>query len=230
MFIRVVFLLILVGISFVSGGCISFLGKEKEVLSLQELSEPAEASVAAAVVSGSDKQVVLRPGLVLKVVVFVAGDVEISEICRISYGGYISIPLVGKVVAQGMTIGELSESLEANYGKNYFVNPTVYISYETKGVKGVSPWGFVTVLGRVKKPGRVSMPATHDLSLTLALQQAGGFSSSAKQSAIRISRLNSDGEREKIKVNLDRVGAKGKGEEDIDLQAGDVIYVPETIF
>ena len=180
---------------------------------------------------GKDLRAVLRPGLVVKVAVFVAGKEEISETRRIADNGFLSLPLVGRFMARGMAIDELAQALEARYAESFFVNPTVEVSFVMDDNKGnASPWGFITVLGRVKEPGRVGMPATQDMTLTLALQLAGGFDTSAKQSAVRITRQVDHGEKRTFKVDLDRVGAKGRGEEDIMLRPGDVVYVPETIF
>ena len=179
---------------------------------------------------GKDLRAVLKPGLVVKVAVFVAGKEEISETRRIAENGYISLPLVGRFMARGMAIDELAQALEARYAESFFVNPTVEVSFVMEDKGNSSPWGFITVLGRVKEPGRVGMPATQDMTLTLALQLAGGFASSAKQSAVRITRQVNNGEKRTIKVDLDRVGAKGRGEEDIMLHPGDVVYVPESIF
>jgi protein involved in polysaccharide export with SLBB domain len=84
-------------------------------------------------------------------------------------------------------------------------------------------------LGRVKKPGRVAIPATRDLTVSMAVQQAGGFDTSAKDTAIRITRSvgGKTGSRE---VNLRAVGAQGRVAEDLMLLPGDVVFVPELMF
>jgi protein involved in polysaccharide export with SLBB domain len=86
------------------------------------------------------------------------------------------------------------------------------------------------VLGRVKEPGRVAIPATRDLTVSGAIQQAGGFAPSAKDSAILVTRSLPDGKTESRTINLKAVGTAGRLEDDIILQAEDVVFVPEAMF
>ena len=194
-------------------------------------SEASGDMESVAPVAPNNQLTVLKPGLVVKVVVFVAGNEEISEERRIAENGFITLPLSGRQMVQGMTADELEQDLEQLYSERYFVNPTVEVSFVQGNEHGsASPWGFVTVLGRVKTPGPVNIPATQDMTLTLALQRAGGFDTSARQNAIRITRQMDGGRKKTLKVDLGRVGAEGKVEEDITLQPGDVVYVPESMF
>ena len=115
--------------------------------------------------------------------------------------------------------------------KEYLVNPQVILDFVRDDNKeGLSPWGNVTVLGRVKKPGRITIPATRDLSVSAAIQQAGGFDTSAKDTAIRITHRNDRGVVTTREVNLHAVGAEGQIEEDVVLEPDDVVFVPELMF
>lgn len=239
MFVRTIVILVFVSVQLLLNGCVSsikMLEESQEFPAAQEALENAAVTAVLAEEDSSDEVEysqagVLRAGLLIKVVVFVSGDSEINEDCRISKNGYISLPLVGRCPVAGTTVEELTHALEELYSKRYFVNPTVDVSFiMDKRTVDLSPWGCVTVLGRVKNPGRVRMPATRDMTVTHAIQSAGGFASSAKQTAISVTRRKNDGAREKFKVNLDRVGAKENAEEDMVLMHGDVIYVFETIF
>ena len=223
MLVKAIIIYVLVGVQLVLCGCISTANKNDASIDLLVTNDTV-------VVSECDKKVVIQSGLLLKVVVFVSGSIEISETSRVSENGYMSLPLVGRFMAKGITVDQLAQALELSYAEKFYVNPTVDVSFIGEASDGISPWGFVTVLGRVKTPGRVSIPATNDMTLTLAIQCAGGLDTSAKQSAIRITRQTNDGKKTVLKVDINRVGAKGRGEEDLALHPGDVIYVPETIF
>ena len=94
----------------------------------------------------------------------------------------------------------------------------------------ISPWGSVTVMGQVKKPGRINIPPTQDLSLSMAIQLAGGLDRSAKETEIIITRISKEGEKKKLKLNLKTAASEGELENDIQLLPDDVIYVPERIF
>ena len=96
--------------------------------------------------------------------------------------------------------------------------------------EGVSPWGFVTVLGRVEKPGRIALPATRDMTVSGAIQKAGGFATSAKDNGILVTRLLPNGKTEARTINMRAVGTAGRLQEDIILEANDVVFVPEAMF
>lgn len=175
--------------------------------------------------------VVLRPGFVLNVAVIVYGVKEIDEPSkRITDAGDITLPMLGKIHVEGLTLEAVSAGLAELY-KAYFVQPRVIVEFNIDPTTDASsPWGYVTVLGRVVRPGRVNIPATRDLTVSGAIQRAGGFSSSARESGIRINRRKSDGKTDTLKVDLRSVGTEGKAEEDIVLQSGDIVFVPESIF
>ena len=174
----------------------------------------------------------LAPGYVLNVTVVVAGDKEIEDTNkRIQNDGTLTLSLLGSVKAEGRTLKQFKEQLYELYNKSYFVDPQVTVDFVfTPGNDSVSPWGYVTVLGRVKQPGRVNISPTGNLTLTHAIQQAGGFDTSAKDTDIRISRIDENGETKQMDINLRTIGSKGKTDDDIVLQAGDVVFIPELIF
>ena len=177
------------------------------------------------------EEVKLRPGLVVSMSVLVAGKKEIDEpVKRISDGGTLVLPLLGEMQVVDMSLGELQVKLESLYMK-YFVQPQVIVDFVRDGNKeGISPWGFVTVLGRVQNPGRIAIPATRDMTVSGAIQQSGGFAPSAKDTAILVTRSLPDGRTEKRTINLKAVGTAGRLEEDIVLEANDVVFVPELLF
>ena len=172
----------------------------------------------------------LRPGFIFNLTVLVGGKKEFEERAkRVTDEGTVNLPLVGTVAVQGLTQDQLQTVLAEQYG-SYLVNPQISIDLvQDEAVDSSSPWGSVTVLGRVKKPGRVAIPATRDLTVSMAVQQAGGFDTSAKDTAIRITR-SAGGKAGSREVNLRAVGAQGKVSEDIVLKSGDVVFVPELMF
>jgi len=161
----------------------------------------------------------------------VSGNKEIDEPAkRISNAGEISLPLIGNVQANGMSLDELTMRLTALYSE-YFVQPQVVIEFvKDQNSDMVSPWGYVTVLGRVKSPGRVSIPPTQDMTVSGAIQKAGGLDTSAKDSAIRVTRQLPNGKSPQYEVDLRSVGSRGRVHDDLILKPGDVIFVPEMIF
>ena len=173
----------------------------------------------------------LRPGLVIQVTVLVAGKKEIDEQNkRVSNSGEVVLPLIGEVNVNGMSLSDVATLLTKQYSA-FFINPQVVIEFVMEqGDEKVSPWGYVTVLGRIKAPGRVGIPPTQDLTVSTAIQQAGGLDTSAKDTAIRVTRQRPDGLMEQYEINLKAVGSEGQIRNDLILKPGDIIYVPEMIF
>lgn len=173
----------------------------------------------------------LRRGLVLGIKVIVAGKEEIAEPSkRISDTGRITLPMIGAVDTMDLPPDALAHQLEVEYGR-YFVNPQVIVDVvKDERPDAMSPWGSVTVLGRVKTPGRVAIPPTRDLTVSAAIQRAGGFDTSARRTAIRVTHRASNGSATTREVNLEAVGARGESGRDLVLEADDVVFVPEMIF
>lgn len=173
----------------------------------------------------------LRPGLVVEISVIVSGKKEIDERAkRVSERNTLMLPLLDTISVEGLTLEKLCERLTREY-QEYFIDPQVVVEFvRDDSGEALSPWGFVTVLGRVKKPGRVSLPATRDMTVSGAIQQAGGFDTSAKDTAIRITRRTDGGRSVVLEVDLRAVGARGRVEQDVGVQSDDVIFVPELVF
>ncbi len=172
----------------------------------------------------------LVPGVRLDVKVSVGGIEEVTELNRaVSGEGELYLPLIKGVKVEGMTRPEAIEHLTVLY-KKYFRDPEVEIIFRgAEDAEAVSPWGYVTVDGRVMSPKRIPLNATRKLMLSDAIALAGGLNTSAKDRSVRVTRKKTGGTFERQIVNLRDIVA-GRAEEDIVLQAGDKIYVPETIF
>ena len=178
-----------------------------------------------------DKSPQLRPGLLVRVTVLVSGKREIdAEVKRVSDNHLLDLPLIGPVSVQGLTLSELNSSLQVRY-QDYFIEPQVLAEFVfEERPDAISPWGSVVVLGRVRTPGRVNIPPTQDLTVSGAIHQAGGLDTSAKTSAIRLTRRKPDGSAERVTIDFTAVGQRGSVENDLLLMPGDVIFVPESMF
>jgi polysaccharide export outer membrane protein len=209
-----------------------------EVRALEKSGHGADETRRAASVPRNDSGGVtngtsslLKPGLVLRIDVHVLGKKEVEEESRrVGERGEITLPLIGAVKATEYTIDQLAAELQTRYSR-YYVNPQVVVEFVTdQRSGGAMPWGYITVLGRVKRPGRVFIPATRDLTVSAAIQEAGGFDTSARDTGIRLTRVGEDGKTLSQDVNLRAVGSKGELADDIVLRPGDVVYVPELVF
>ena len=87
---------------------------------------------------------------------------------------------------------------------------------------------YVFVDGAVKTPGQVESKSSRPITLLQAVARAGGLTERANLRGVHILRRNDQGAQTRIPVNLREI-RKGKAD-DIDLEDGDVIVVPETFF
>lgn len=170
----------------------------------------------------------LQPGYMLDITVLASGTPEIEEKGkRVSMEGTLLVPLLGNVKVAGLTLPALSDLLTEAY-KKYLRNPQVSLKF-AEGPGAVSPWGYVTVLGRVNRPGRVNMPAGGGMSVSMAIQAAGGFAKSAREAGIIVVRKHANNRIERFEVDLRDALHRGE-DADMRLASGDVLYVPVRIF
>ncbi len=109
----------------------------------------------------------IGPEDVLRIDVFQVPELSKLEV-RVSNDGTITVPLLGRVQAAGMTVGQLGRKLEIDWGKTYLQNPEVNVFVEQFQAEPV------TVLGEVAKPGPYYL--TGPRTLLEVLGMAGGLS------------------------------------------------------
>ncbi len=167
---------------------------------------------------------VLGPRDVLKISVW--GHQDLSGEFAVGLDGTIRFPLVGQLVASGLTEGQLAERLRVLLEKDYLVNPQVFVTVtEYKSKK-------VIVLGEVAKPG--AYPLTGDLTLLEILSQAGLSSSAGKevvlvrpgQKVASAGGAQSAGNTIK-RISVDKIRSADP-KENILVEDGDTIFIPKT--
>ena len=169
----------------------------------------------------------VRPGVALGISVTATGTQGVqAKQYFVDAEGYITMDLIGQVKCDGLTLIGLQQKITAAY-KEYFLDPHVTATFIYQaGGNMVSPWGTVTVLGEVGRPGPVDVPATMDLRVTRALQLAGGANSLADKRRVLVTRCDKDGKQHKTRVDLIEIGEEGRPDKDMLLKAGDVVWVP----
>ena len=211
----------LLSVSFV---CISMVGCDT-VGDLFRDDKPVDAAVVATWWDGPR----IRPGIRLLIQVGTPAAAPTRMEVLVDQNGDIVLPLLlqDPVACDGLTLESLKQKLVKAYSK-YYRQPMVTVTFAPYDGKGVSPWGTVTVLGEVGRPGPVNMPATMDLTVTKVLQEAGGCKPFADKTSIRVTRCDKDGNQTRTYVNLNEIGKDGRVDKDMPLRAGDVVWVPET--
>ena len=87
---------------------------------------------------------------------------------------------------------------------------------------------YFNIIGEVKSPG--SYPySKNDITLVEAISIAGGFTQIAARNKTRIIRVE-NGVEKVITVQVDAITEAGKRGQDVRIEPGDVIVVPESFF
>ena len=101
----------------------------------------------------------VRPGVALSVSVTATGSSAMSaKQYFVDAEGCITMELVGRIKCDGLTLVGLQEKIAAAY-KEFLLEPHVTATFIYQaGQNMVSPWGTVTVMGEVARPGPVDVP------------------------------------------------------------------------
>jgi polysaccharide export outer membrane protein len=163
---------------------------------------------------------IIGPQNVLQIDVYYGRDKNLERKVRVSSKGYINFPLLGEVEISGLTVNEAVEKLAALLEKDYLVNPQVSIFIEE--------YSTVSVIGQVNKPG--TYPIKGRLTVVEAISLAEGFTKIAAPNGVKVLRTNSDGVKTSINIKAGDIINGGKKEDDLQLQSGDIVSVPESFF
>ncbi len=154
---------------------------------------------------------------------------DLDMIGRVDAKGTINLHLLGSVKLAGMTIPEAERAVEAAYRDGRFLrNPQVTITVEEYAPREV------TIQGQVKDPRRYVMPIEQTMSVLELVTRAGGFTDTARGTAVTITRINADGTRQVFTVDVESM-IRGRNRNRTDessflLLPGDIVFVPERLF
>lgn len=160
----------------------------------------------------------LGPGDLLHITVFEAAELETRA--RVSSRGSVSLPLLGLVQVEDLTAREAEVKIEEKYRAKYIKDPHVSVFVEEHFSQRIS------LVGEVKKPGTYDYPAKLRLLDVLAL--GGGLSSDAGR-LVQVRRIGDTPEKYGMMiVDLDKLIQEGLIELNIEINGGDVIFVPKA--
>lgn len=142
----------------------------------------------------------------IKVTIF--DNEDLSGSFTIDGTGLISLPLIGKIKAGGMTVHETEKTIIAKLKPDYLKNPRVAVE-----VLNYRPF---YIIGEVKSPG--SYPYVSGMKAVNAIALGGGYTYRARENNIYITRAK-DPKRQKQKASHETI-----------VMPGDVIEVPERYF
>jgi len=168
----------------------------------------------------SSNQYIIGPGDSLQV--FVWRSPELSTVVPVRPDGKISTPLVEDMIAVGKTPSALARDIEKVLAE-YIRSPQVNIIV----TQPVSTFSQVKVIGQVANPQ--SLAYREGMRVLDAILAAGGLGEFAAGNRAKIVRMQ-NGKETSIRIKLDDLINKGAMKYNFELQRGDVLVVPESIF
>jgi len=125
-----------------------------------------------------------------------------------------------KVNLRELLSGSMTQNVEIQRGDIIYIANASGGQFKTEG-------RFINIMGEVKNPGNYD----YRLGFTVlnAILEAGGFTEYAAKNKVKV--IKKSGDKQKIVIaKLDDLIKKGKMEEDILLNPGDLIIVPQSRF
>ncbi|MBD8524851.1 polysaccharide biosynthesis/export family protein [Pseudoxanthomonas sp. CAU 1598] len=149
---------------------------------------------------------------------------ELSVTVPVRPDGRISVPLLGDVLAGGRAPQEVAQDIEQRLTA-YIRDPKVaVILVDLRSHEFISR---VRVTGAVRQP--ISIPYRQGMTVLDAVLQAGGVTEFASGNRTRLYRKAESGTGEAFDIKLEAILKRGDLETNLDVQAGDVITVPERL-
>lgn len=187
------------------------------------------ALVATSVTAQSEYQV--RPGDTLAIEVL--EDTSLNRSVVVLPDGRISFPFAGTLRVSGRTVGEIEQSITSAIASNFAAEPNVFVSVQpgerpavTQSGPAAAPTIDVYFLGEVNAPGLKEVaPGTTFLQ---AIAQSGGMTRFAATKRVQLRRTDPrTGQQAVYEINYRAIMDGAQMVQDIPLQDGDVILVPE---
>lgn len=160
------------------------------------------------------------PGDQLHIVVL--GQPELTTDATVTAAGQVTAPFLGEITVESMSPDTIARQIEKGLKDGgYFRNPQVVV--EVVQVRS----RLASIYGEVQRPGRYAIEGV--LSLLELVALAGGVKTGADDNAVLMRRGLLPGQpREHIEVAVGNRVAPSQEVQDIELQPGDVVFIPSA--
>jgi polysaccharide export outer membrane protein len=181
---------------------------------------PSEAEVRSDTPSGA--QYVIGAGDQLGISVYRAPELSVPSL-PVRPDGRISMPLIPDIVAAGKTPTQLGKELEERL-KEYVKDPIVTVMVSNF----IGPFSRqVRVIGAATEP--MAIPYRDHMTVLDVMIATKGLTKFAAGNRAIIVRLNGD-KRDTIKVKLNDLLKDGDIDQNVEMQPGDTLIIPESWF
>ena len=183
-----------------------------------QAAEPHPSPAASALSQTEAAEYRIGPGDILQI--FVWRNPELTVSVPVRPDGKVTTPLVADMVAIGKTPSQLAQDIEKVLSE-YIRTPQVSVIVTT----AQSQFSQVKVVGQVTQPR--SLPFRSGMTVLDAVLEAGGMGQFAAGNRAKIVRTES-GKTVEIKVRLSDLVDDGDLTQNVALQPGDLIVIPES--
>jgi polysaccharide export outer membrane protein len=146
---------------------------------------------------------------------------EFNQVLAVEPDGYVTLKGVGPVFVEGQTVPELTQTVKSAYAR-ILRDPIISIT-----LKDFERPYFIAA-GQVQKPGKYELRSA--LTVTEAVAIAGGFNDRAKHSQVVLYHPLPTGGFDAKLLNIKKLLAKRNLSEDVQMQPGDMLYVPQSAY
>jgi polysaccharide biosynthesis/export protein len=144
---------------------------------------------------------------------------EFNQTVTVQPDGNITLKAAGQLNVEGQTVEQVRAAVRQRY-ERFLQDPEVTVT-----LKDFQRPYFVAA-GEVKHPGKYELRA--DTTLSQAVAISGGFTSQARDSRVLLFRRVNGQWSEPRLIDVKKLMAKGGLREDLELRAGDLVFVPQN--
>ena len=157
--------------------------------------------------SYAQDQDILHPGERLNIIIY--GESDLSGKYKISDSGTITMPLIGIIPVNNLTLEKLRQTISEKYADGYLINPVITVDLLENG--------HVYVMGEVRNPGQYEFQ--NKINALKAVALAGGFTYRANTEEFELLRNTDNKEEKKMMIDPYEV-----------MIDGDIITIKERFF
>jgi len=142
---------------------------------------------------------------------------DLTGTYQVGDDGSIRFPWIGQIVVAGRLPSAIADDIEGRLADGWLRQPQVAVLVQERQNREVS------VLGQVNEPGSYSFKER--LTLVQAISLAGGMNPLALTKRVKLIRETSDGHQT---FEIDVTAIIDSRAEDVALEPGDIVFVPES--
>lgn len=155
-------------------------------------------------------------------------DPNLNRSVLVRPDGGISLPIAGNIQAAGNSVQSVERLVTERLASGFSIKPTVSVALASLGkpaAAGTAATSDIFFIGEVAKSGMVSVD--RGTTLLQAIASAGGLTQFAAEKRIQLRRTDKSGHETIYLFNYDAVQNGARITNNLVVQSGDVIVVPE---